>query len=166
MSCNFELNLIKKIQNYFGNNQNMITKIMQGISIPFHGKVYTFIIIFLYLVNKITVNQLMIIFISQPIIFTIKYFVKRKRPYTENKDIKMLEYMNFDNYSFPSGHTLNALLLSIFLEKNKIINLSYLPYIVGFSRIYLGVHYLTDIVGSFILVKIILSIFYKLQFSP
>jgi undecaprenyl-diphosphatase len=65
--------------------------------------------------------------------------------------------MNYDPYSFPSGHTFNSFLLYVILKKNLNINLSFLPFLVGLSRIYLGVHYPSDVLGGIILAKIILN---------
>ena len=69
--------------------------------------------------------------------------------------------MIFDQYSFPSGHTLNAFLLSYILKKNNIIDLNIIPYCVGLSRIFLGVHYPTDVIGGFLLSKIIIMFLLK-----
>jgi undecaprenyl-diphosphatase len=153
-----EINIIKYLQQLPSKYKNIVTKLMRLISSLFHCKLYIIIVLFLYLIEKINTFQVFILFSSQFIIFTIKYIIKRERPFIVDKDIKLLELMNFDTYSFPSGHTLNAFLLSYILQKNIGINLSFLPYLVGLSRMYLGVHYPTDIVGSLILSKIILHL--------
>jgi undecaprenyl-diphosphatase len=159
MTYDDELALIKTFQNLPKNKQKCMAKIMRLISAPFHFKIYIIIILLLYFCGKITNKQIFMLGYSQIIIFTIKYMVKRKRPYRENKEnnnIILFENMSFDEYSFPSGHTLNAFVLSYIIKKNININLNIIPYIVGLSRIYLGVHYPTDVIGAIILSKIIL----------
>ena len=67
-------------------------------------------------------------------------------------------------YSFPSGHSFTILIfygLAIFLCRRYIkdkrianlvtILLSCLIFLIGFSRIYLGVHYPTDVLGGWVL---------------
>ena len=154
MHGDIEINLIKCFQHI--PCSTYITKIMKSISAIFNYKIYIFIILILYFFNKLTNLQLIILSSSQFIIFAIKYIFKRKRPYMVSKDIKLLESDYFDEYSFPSGHTLNACLLSYFLKKNLNINLNVLAYLVGLSRVYLGVHYPSDIIGGILLTKIIL----------
>jgi membrane-associated phospholipid phosphatase len=68
---------------------------------------------------------------------------------------------SFDEYSFPSGHAFTAFLLTYILKKYSNIDISIIPYLVGFSRVYLGVHYPTDIIGGFLLSKIIIKLFLK-----
>lgn len=76
--------------------------------------------------------------------------------------------------SFPSGHSMVGLSFYGFIiyllvkkMKNKklrnilIILLSLLIITIGFSRIYLGVHYFTDIIGGFLLAIIYLNIYLK-----
>ena len=86
-----------------------------------------------------------------------KTFISRARP----ADVA---YYQVEHYSFPSGHATTAMalfaLLAYFIyrhNKNKpyrklIVWLAALIIIlVGFSRIYLGVHFLSDVLAGFIL---------------
>ena len=76
--------------------------------------------------------------------------------------------------SFPSGHSMVGLsfygfIIYLLIKKMKnqrlkyiyITLLSILIITIGFSRIYLGVHYFTDIIGGFLLAIIYLYIYLK-----
>jgi undecaprenyl-diphosphatase len=80
----------------------------------------------------------------------------------ERPDI--LRLINETSYSFPSGHAMNnaalyvmLTLLTIKYVKNKpkkiVLTVFYifLPVVIGFSRLYLGVHYAGDILGGWLL---------------
>lgn len=136
----------------------VLFEFMNLISFPFHFKFFIIIIGILYYEDLISVRQCAILAIAQIINITVKYIIKRKRPYHENESIENLEKLKLDYYSFPSGHTLNAFLLFYILRENGIVNnyFKVIPYLVGLSRIMLGVHYPTDVIAGGILAKVII----------
>ena len=94
----------------------------------------------------------------------IKYLVRRERP------LDML--VEKDGYSFPSGHSMLSIgvygLLIYFIcksnmsKKMKTILITVLSIIivaVGYSRMYLGVHYPSDIFGGYLITAAYLIIF-------
>jgi membrane-associated phospholipid phosphatase len=85
----------------------------------------------------------------------LKYAFHRPRPHFDDPILKLT------SYSFPSGHTMMATVLygvvaAYLLAKTPdwrwrvliILSASLLIALVGFSRIYLGAHYLSDVLGA------------------
>ncbi|MDE7325594.1 MAG: phosphatase PAP2 family protein [Lachnospiraceae bacterium] len=82
----------------------------------------------------------------------IKPLVARTRPYDINTLVELIVAKPLD-YSFPSGHTAAAFaaVSSMFFVKNRLwIPAGILAVLIAFSRMYLYVHYPTDILGGIV----------------
>ena len=83
----------------------------------------------------------------------LKNVIARVRPYDVNTEISLL-ISKLSSYSFPSGHTLASFegSTSIFLRNKKWgIPALALAVLIAFSRMYLYVHYPTDVIAGAIL---------------
>ena len=96
----------------------------------------------------------------------IKEIVQRPRPPME---LRMVEESSF---SFPSGHAMTSatfyglIIYFVFKNvKNKILRntictvLSLLIFLIGMSRIYLGVHYASDVIAGFMFAVVYLVLY-------
>lgn len=83
----------------------------------------------------------------------LKNVVGRIRPYDLNPEIEIL-VKHLSDYSFPSGHTLASFeaATAIFINNKKIgIPALVLAFLIAISRIYLYVHYPSDVLAAIIL---------------
>lgn len=97
---------------------------------------------------------------------TIKDIFKMKRPIGE-EGIRTLREQTATGYSFPSGHTQSASsfygAIAIYLKKRAMdIIATIMIILIGFSRLYLGVHYPKDVIVGGILGILTSLICYKL----
>lgn len=107
------------------------------------------------------------------LMYVIKNIIRRIRP--------TWKWITQGGFSYPSGHTISSVLLYgtlILLINKKISNikvkriltiiLSIMVILTGISRIYFGVHYLSDVLGSILLgssILIISNIFMNREFN-
>lgn len=116
-------------------------------------------VISIYLILKrklVLLIQILIVIISSATInFILKALIDRPRPYGNG-----LVYVNFN--SFPSGHAVSSIAFYGFiiyllfkLHKNVVLKFGVCIFciimilLIGISRIYLGVHYPTDILAGY-----------------
>ncbi len=126
--------------------------IIRSFSRPFDFFEFGLIITFLKLANILNFNDLKEILIGVVFVHYIKNVVKRIRPCNASKKIKNKSKKNLDIHSFPSAHSFISLLFSIIIfKKYNISIIMIVPILVGFSRINLGVHYLSDVLFGFII---------------
>ena len=121
------------------------------------GLIYFWVIIsiVLYLFGdkkgkSIAKKMIVVLVVTTILTQLIKIIVMRPRPYTELSNLILLDLGT--DYSFPSGHTSTSTAMAYVLscEYERWI-LMLIPVIVGFSRLYIGVHYPSDVLGGFLL---------------
>lgn len=81
----------------------------------------------------------------------LKYIVMRPRPYMVLQGVHQMVTIN--NSSFPSGHATEIFIGCVILGKKYgyMIFLVLLAIIISFSRIYIGVHYPSDVIAGALL---------------
>lgn len=136
----------------------ILNKIMTLITgIGDFGMVWLSLILILTLHNqtRFLAQRMLTALLASTIIgqVTIKSIVKRKRPCHTFTDVKMLIAIPND-YSFPSGHTTSsfacATTICFSFPKIGVVFIIF-AFIMAFSRLYLFVHYLSDIIFGMIL---------------
>ena len=84
----------------------------------------------------------------------LKNIIARQRPFIVSDEVVPLVTI-LSEYSFPSGHTALAFAIALvfyrLLPKKYGIVTILIAVLVGFSRVYLGVHYPSDVFGGFLI---------------
>lgn len=162
--------LIDNVYNYIVIHNKMATNFFKFIT-NFGSYLYIVIISILLLIfypKKKDLKNLYIITIISTILTNIlKIIIKRPRP-------ELVHFVIENTYSFPSGHASASLIfygyliyiiwISDFRQKIKIVNtigLIILILLVGYSRVYLNVHYISDVLAGFIISFLLLYFYIK-----
>lgn len=86
--------------------------------------------------------------------FLLKNIFERERPFHAVEDLILLT-AEPSGSSFPSGHTAGALaagyIFCKYLPKKYGLPLLILGLVMGFSRIYVGAHYVSDVIGGIVI---------------
>jgi membrane-associated phospholipid phosphatase len=107
-----------------------------------------------------------LLLLSNGLNMALKIVFHAPRPYW--LDARVKGYFAEDTYGIPSGHAQNAAVLWGLLattrsktwEKWMLVGLIFL---IGFSRLYLGMHFLTDILAGWLIGWLLLFVFLKLE---
>ena len=113
-------------------------------------------VLFLYKKWTLVMNAFFILLFSSGLNILLKNAIARPRPFE-------FALVQANYYSFPSGHAMSAIVFYGFLIyiTNQLVKQFWLKYLLfsisvfltlamGLSRIYLGVHYPSDIIGGFL----------------
>lgn len=159
MEAFFQLdgNILLWIQEYIRND--FLTPIFKFIThLGDEGYVWIAIAVILLFVKKYRKVGLMVgASLLGSLVFNnmiIKNIVARPRPY------RMIETLSIlipepGEYSFPSGHTSSSfaagVVLYLMLPKKYGVPAMILAFLLGISRLYVGVHYPTDVLGGMVM---------------
>ena len=123
--------------------------------------------------KKIAILGLLALFISNGIAYILKPLIAEPRPFLALSNVDLLTPES-EIYSFPSGHTTSSFAVATviglkysFMLKDKKYRLIYpliaFAALIGFSRVYIGVHYPLDVVFGAIIGTICALLVLKLE---
>lgn len=163
----FEANIILWIQENL--RVGFLTPVMQGITTLGDGGVFWIILSVLLLLFKKTRKvgiccTLGLIFDLLVVNIAVKPLVARIRPYEVIKEITILTHQPGD-HSFPSGHSAGSFACAWAFfrayKKKWGVPALVLASLIAISRLYVGVHYPTDVIGGIVIGIIVGELGYR-----
>lgn len=168
----FEAKLIEFLQAGASQGWTTFFKIVSLLG-SWAGLLIVFLIFFMY--NKrYSLGFLVTYGVGVGVNYLLKLIISRPRPYMAYEGVQMLT--NALGNSFPSGHAVSSGIIALFViafvfmqSKNKFVRygtiLSMLMYvgIMCVARMYLGVHYLTDVLAGVCVGTLIYCIYYIIR---
>lgn len=127
-------------------------------------------LLFLFTKRKMLFWYLLSYGITALLIWVLKDQVQRVRPYNLTETIVCIGEASTD-FSFPSGHSACATAMAIFVGYNLftsykqtstrvgiVLGCGLFVGLVGLSRMYLGMHYLTDVIAGIVISAVICTL--------
>ncbi len=166
-----KLNKVSSIDTYIfnlvrSNSSHTLDKIFLVLTFLGSTKFIVFLVLLFFILflilkkNNKAYTVAGVLIISTLVNNIIKLIIRRDRP----EALLLLNLVKEKSFSFPSGHTMASVslyfLLIYFINKSNVnkwikivlsILLSILPILVMISRIYLGAHFATDVIGGLLI---------------
>jgi len=142
-------------------DKRFLNRSFRLISWSASGYLYPLVVLYIYYSNAPSIRNPFLLSIVIAFLFErclyhfLKQSMKRDRPFNKIDDVQF-RVRPPDQFSFPSGHTASAFLVmtlvsSFFQVPTLRIGLFIWASMVGIARVYLGVHYPSDVLaGAFL----------------